>query len=77
MEDTGRRYLHDTVDTTMTSSTSTLISIPLCDLSGVYIKRTTNVCEFSRPLGFQKQSFDHGRDVFYRLCKDDHRRYLM
>lgn len=35
MEDTGRRYLHDTVDTTMTSSTSTLISIPLCDLSGV------------------------------------------
>jgi len=31
----GGTYLHDTVDTTMTSSTSTLISIPLCDLSGV------------------------------------------
>lgn len=31
----GGTYLHDTVETTMTSSTSTLISIPLCDLSGV------------------------------------------
>lgn len=30
------------------------------------------MCEFSHPLGFQKQSFDHGRDVFCRLCKDDH-----